>query len=34
MRNNLKELAHDIDEAGKALASLGQRYGFPVMPNT
>jgi hypothetical protein len=30
--SDLKELAHDIDEAGKALASLGQRYGFPVMP--
>lgn len=29
---DLKELAGDIDEAIKALASLGQRYGFPIMP--
>jgi hypothetical protein len=30
--DDLRELAHDIDEAGRGLARLGQRYGFPIMP--
>jgi hypothetical protein len=29
---DLEELAHDIDEAGNALAALGRRLGFPKMP--
>jgi hypothetical protein len=28
---DLEHLAHEIDDVGKELASLGQRYGFAVM---
>jgi hypothetical protein len=29
---DLEHLVHDIDDAIDALAALGKRYGFPVMP--
>ncbi len=31
--SDLKELAHDIDEAGNALAALGRHLGFPKLPH-
>jgi hypothetical protein len=30
---DLEHLAHDIDDAIGALAALGRRYGFPMMPD-